>query len=149
MAIYITPAKELPMQLVNRVRAVPGRGLEGDRYFQKQGTFSEKERPDREVTLIAIESIHALTHEYGIELEPAQSRRNIVTSGVPLNDMVGHAFRVGKATLLGLKLCEPCSHLEKLSKIGVKQGLIHRGGLRARIITEGIISTGDEIEEVG
>jgi MOSC domain-containing protein YiiM len=81
------------------------------------------------------------------ELDPAQSRRYIVTSNVPLNHIVGRAFRVAEATLLGLKLCEPCSHLEKSSKNGIKQGFIHGRGLRGWILTGGFIR--DEVEEVG
>ncbi len=147
LAIYIAPAKEMPMRAVNHVRAVPGKGLDGDRYCKMEGTFSKKERPDREVTLIEIEAIHALKYDYGIELEPGESRRNIITTGVSLNNLVSRDFCVGKVTLHGIKLCEPCSHLEKLSKKGVKQGLIHRGGLRAQIITEGIIRVGDDVED--
>jgi len=146
LAIYIAPEREMYMQSVNSVRAVPGRGLEGDRYFKRIGTFSKKDRPDRELSLIEVEAIDALKHDYGINLDPGESRRNIVTKGVPLNHLVGREFCVGEATLRGIKLCEPCSHLEKLTKIGVKHGLIHRGGLRAQIITEGVITVGDKIE---
>ncbi len=147
LAIYIAPEREMPMQSVNNVRAVPGRGLEGDRYFKRTGTFSKKDRPDRELSLIEVEAIDALRYDYGIELKPGESRRNILTKGVQLNHLVGREFCIGKVTLRGIKLCEPCSHLEKLTKIGVKHGLMHRGGLRATIIIEGIITVGDEIEE--
>ncbi|MCI0409312.1 MAG: MOSC domain-containing protein [Acidobacteria bacterium] len=133
------------MASVNEVHAVPGKGLEGDRYFTQTGTYSKKPRPDREVTLIEIEAIEALAREYKIALEPGAARRNIVTRGVPLNHLVGQEFRVGDVTLRGLRLCEPCAHLERLSHAGVREALIHRGGLRAQILTDGTIRVRDSI----
>lgn len=135
------------MVSVERVRAVAGQGLEGDRYFTQTGTYSKKPRPDREVTLIEVEAIEALAREYKIALEPGAARRNIVTRGVPLNHLVGREFRVGDVTVRGLRLCEPCAHLERLSHPGVREALIHRGGLRAQILTDGLIRVGDSIHE--
>jgi MOSC domain-containing protein YiiM len=135
------------MVSVKEVRAIPGKGLEGDRYFTQTGTYSKKPRPDREVTLIEIEAVEALKRDLGIELDAGASRRNIVTRGVPLNHLVGHEFRVGDVTVRGLRLCEPCAHLERLSHPGVREALIHRGGLRAQILTDGTIRVGDSIHE--
>jgi len=135
------------MVSVEQVRAVAGQGLEGDRYFNRTGTYSKKSAPDREVTLIEVEAIEALAREYKIALEPGAARRNIVTRGVPLNHVVGRKFRVGEVTLLGVRLCEPCSHLERLSHPGVREALIHRGGLRAQILTDGTIRVGDPVNE--
>ncbi len=132
------------MSSVKEARAVPGRGLEGDRYFNGVGTFS-KPKPDREVTLIEIEALEALKRDYGIALEPADSRRNIITRGVLLNHLVGREFKVGAVALRGLRLCEPCSHLEELANRRVRPGLIHRGGLRAQILTGGVIRVGDPV----
>jgi hypothetical protein len=131
---------------VPQVRAVPGKGLEGDRYFRGVGTFSKSvPQPDFEVTLIEIESIEALRREYGIDLAPHESRRNIVTRGVPLNHFVGQEFKVGEVLLRGHRLCEPCSHLQALTREGVLKGLIHRGGLRAQILSAGVIRVGDAV----
>lgn len=135
------------MVSVKEVHAIPGKGLEGDRYFTQTGTYSKKPRPDREVTLIEVEAIEALAREYKIALEPGAARRNIVTRGVPLNHLVGREFRVGDVTVRGLRLCEPCAHLERLSHSGVREALIHRGGLRAQILTDGTIRVGDSIHE--
>lgn len=135
------------MVSVKEARAISGKGLEGDRYFTQTGTYSKKPRPDREVTLIEVEAIEALAREYKIALEPGAARRNIVTRGVPLNHLVGREFRVGDVTLRGLRLCEPCAHLERLSHSGVGEALIHRGGLRAQILTDGLIRVGDSIHE--
>jgi MOSC domain-containing protein YiiM len=146
VSINIAAEAAKPLASIKQVRAVPGRGLEGDRYFKQTGTYSDKPGPDREVTLIEIEALDALKRDHQIELELGASRHNIVTRGVPLNHLVGREFKVGQATLRGLRLCEPCSHLEGLTQKGVLGGLIHRGGLRAQILTEGLIRVGDTVE---
>jgi MOSC domain-containing protein YiiM len=132
---------------LNEARLVIGRGIEGDRYFHEKGYYSERKGPHREITLIEIEAIEALKRDNGIELRPGDARRNIVTRGVPLNHLVDEEFRVGEVTLRGIRLCEPCIHLEGLTQKGVLAGLIHRGGLRAQVIKEGTIRVGDPIEE--
>lgn len=145
VSIHIAPAGSASMTPVREVRAVPGKGLEGDRYFKQTGTYSWKPGPDREVTLIEIEALEALKRDCGIELEPGNARRNIITRGVALNHLVGREFRVGPITLRGIRLCEPCSHLEELTRQGVRPALAHRGGLRAQIISDGTIRAGDTI----
>ena len=144
--IHVAPGAAAPMKAVAEVRAVAGKGLEGDRYFSQIGTYSNQPGSGRDVTLIEMEAIEALQRDYGIELNPQESRRNIVTRGVPLNHLVGREFKIGEVTVRGTRLCEPCSHLEKLSVRGVQRGLIHRGGLRADIVKEGIIRVGDTIK---
>ncbi len=146
ISIFIAPAGKAPTVSVGEARAVPGKGLEGDRYFTKLGTYSHRPGPDRELTLVESEALEALKRDYGIALEPSGSRRNVVTRGVPLNHLVGREFRVGAISLRGLRLCEPCEHLESLTQKGVKRGLVHRGGLRAQILTEGTIRVGDPVE---
>jgi MOSC domain-containing protein YiiM len=131
---------------VQQVRAAPGKGLDGDRYFYSQGTFSDSPGPGRDVTLIEIEAIDALKRDLGIEIAPGDARRNLVTRGVPLNHQVGKASSVGEVILRGVRLCGPCMHLERLTREGVKAGLIHRGGLRAEILTVRSIRVGDAIE---
>src|SRR5437867_1432802 len=134
------------MKSLHEVNAVAGKGLEGDRYFNEKGTFSKKPGPDREVTLIEIEAIEALKRDYRADLDPGQSRRNIVTREVPLNHLVGRQFKVGEVTLRGIRLCEPCTHLARLSGTEVLPGLTHRGGLRAEILTGGTIRLHDPVE---
>lgn len=147
ISIHLAATAAGAMVSVQEVRAVAGKGLEGDRYCKQIGTYSDRPGPAREVTLIEIESIEALKREDGIALDPGASRRNIVTRAAPLNHLVGREFRVGEVTLLGIRLCEPCAHLEGLSQPGVLRGLIHRGGLRAQILTEGMIRVGDTVQE--
>ncbi len=147
-SIHVAPSAAVPLGAVEEVRAVPGKGLEGDRYYRKTGTYSNHPGSGREVTLIESEAQEALKRDYGIELDPGSTRRNIVTRGVALNHLVGREFRVGKVKLKGVRLCEPCSHLEELTQKGVQRGLVHRGGLRAEVLTEGIIRVGDPVEAV-
>ena len=146
ISINIAPEAEAPMQSVSEVRAVPGQGLEGDRYFDHKGTFS-KPQPDRELTLIEAEAIETLRSEFQIDFGLGASRRNIVTRGVPLNHLVDKEFWIGDVKARGLRLCEPCSHLQRLSHPKVLPGLVHRGGLRARILTEGMIRVGEIVKE--
>lgn len=128
------------------VRAVPGRGLEGDRYFMGVGTFSSKpQKPDFELTLIEQENVHAFAADSGLEFTASHARRNILASGVRLNELVGQEFYVGEVRIRGIRLCEPCSHLAKNSFTEALQGLVHRGGLRAQILSEGVINVGDRI----
>lgn len=129
-------------------RAVPGQGLEGDRYFSRTGTWSYRDDYYSEVTLIEWETIEALRVEHNISLQPGYSRRNIVTQGVALNGLVGREFYVGGVLLKGERLCEPCCYLEKKTgQVGLQAALAHRGGLRAYVLTEGAIKVGDSIEE--
>lgn len=148
ISIHVAQAGAGPMVSINEVRAVAGKGLEGDRYFKKLGTYSNNPGLGRDLTLIEIEAIEALKRDYDIELAPQDTRRNIATLGIPLNHLVGKEFRVGEVTLRGIRLCEPCSHLEKLSHKGVQRGLIHRGGLRTHILTDGIIRVGDTVSAI-
>ena len=147
-AMHIAREAAGPVVSVPEIRAVPGQGLEGDRYFRKTGTYSARPGTGREVTLIEAEAYEALAQESGIVLTPGTSRRNITTRGVPLNHLVGRRFRIGDVTLEGVRLCEPCAHLESLTQAGVRESLIHRGGLRARILTEGTLHIGDPIQPV-
>ena len=146
ISINIAPEAEALMQSVSEVRAVPGQGLEGDRYFDHKGTFS-KPQPDRELTLIEAEAIEALRSEFQVDFGLSASRRNIVTRGVPLNHLVEKEFWIGDVKARGLRLCEPCSHLQRLSHPKVLPGLVHRGGLRAQILTEGMIRVGEIVKE--
>lgn len=145
VSIHIAPTGKAAMRSVREARAVAGKGLEGDRYFTKSGTYSNDPGSGRDVTLIEIEAIEALTKDYQIALDPGSSRRNIATRGVALNHLVGREFEIGEVVLRGTRLCEPCAHLEKLTVKGTLRGLIHRGGLRAEIVSGGTIRVGDAI----
>lgn len=148
VGIFTASEGAAPLVSCGSVRAVPGRGLEGDRYFLGTGTFANKKGKlphSQEASFIESEALEAIRRDKGLELAPGQSRRNIVTRGIALNHLVGKEFMVGDVRFKGLKLCEPCGHLEKLTQEGVCAALIHRGGLRAQILTEGVIRVGDSI----
>jgi MOSC domain-containing protein YiiM len=143
-SIHIASAAERPPQSVVQAMAVPGVGLDGDRYALKLGTFY-KPAPDHELTLIEAEAIEALRRDYQVELAAGDARRNIVTRNVPLNHLVGMEFAIGDVRIRGIRLCEPCDHLQKVTGKSLIKGLLHRGGLRAQILTEGTIHVGDVI----
>jgi MOSC domain-containing protein YiiM len=145
-SIHIASTAKGPMQAVNQAAAIPGVGLEGDRYALKQGTFFKPE-PDYELTLIEAEAIEAIKGEYEVNLPAGDARRNVVTRGVPLNHLVGREFAIGGVKIRGIRLCEPCSHLQALTELPVIKALRHRGGLRAQILTEGVIQVGDVVTE--
>jgi MOSC domain-containing protein YiiM len=147
VSIHLAPVARAPVVAVEEVRAVPGKGLEGDRYFAQTGTYSKMQGTGREVTLIEDEAVEALFDEAGLELAPGASRRNVATRGVPLNHLVNREFCIGTVRLRGMRLCEPCTHLEHLTQSGVRRALVHRGGLRAEVVTEGVIHVGDTIRE--
>ena len=148
VSIHLADVASKPTISVKEVRAVAGKGLEGDRYYKNIGTYSNNPTPGREITLVETEAIEALKRDYGIKIEVGQARRNIVTRGIALNHLVGREFVVGEVKLRGIRLCEPCMHLEKLTRPGVKAALDHRGGLRADILKGGAIYVGDVIEAV-
>jgi MOSC domain-containing protein YiiM len=132
---------------VEEAHAVPGRGLEGDRYFIGGGTFSDPfPNADSEVTLIEEESVEAFNRDYGGTMDPESTRRNILTKGIKLNDLVGREFVIGTVRFLGHGLCEPCDHLQKLTSKHVLPGLVGRGGLRAQVLSEGVFRIGESIE---
>ena len=150
VAIVTTDKAGAPLQSVAQATLESGRGLVGDRYYEHGGTFSEelKDGTDWEITLIESEEIQRFNESQGLTLPPASFRRNIVTSGIRLNELVGRRFKVGSALLEGMRLCEPCAHLGKLIGPAVVKGMVHKAGLRARIVTGSIIRAGDHIEAV-
>lgn len=134
-AIYMSGIAGEVLRMVPSAVLVAGRGIEGDRYFLQGGTFSEKlkDGQDWEVTLIEKEEIDRFNALHEKAWDPGHFRRNIVTTGVRLNDLVGRQFRVGEALLEGMRLCEPCAYLASLLGPEVVRSMVHRAGLRARI----------------
>ncbi|WP_136715254.1 MOSC domain-containing protein [Halorientalis salina] len=144
-SIHIAQTTGAQPEPVDSVRAVAGRGLDGDRYYHEEGTFGD--RDGCAVTFIESEALAAAEREYDVSLSPGAHRRNVTTRGVALNHLVGERFRVGDAVCLGTELCEPCSYLERhLEQAGVQDALVHRGGLRARIVESGDIREKSSIE---
>jgi MOSC domain-containing protein YiiM len=132
------------MKVLRSAEALANRGLKGDRYAQGAGTFSDPNGRGHDLTLVEAEALEELTAS-GVELDPTDARRNIVVRGISLDGLIGRRFRVGEVECFGQRRCEPCAHLEKLTTPGVLRGLVHRGGLRADIISDGEIHVGDSI----
>jgi MOSC domain-containing protein YiiM len=132
-AIHIAAVEsELP-HAVDEVE-VTADGVVGDRYSQA-----------RNLTLIEAEALEGLLADTGIELSAAESRRQVLTRGIRLNDLVGQRFTVGGVECIGEEWCEPCNHLQGLTKPGVLRGMVHRAGLRADIVSGGRIAVGDPV----
>jgi MOSC domain-containing protein YiiM len=141
-AIYIGPTEgELP-QPVESVRASAGKGLQGNRYYYDDGA-----PPGRAITLISADAVQEFVDETGIPLTPQESRRNVVTIGIDLNALVGKRFTVGDVECQGVELCEPCAALQSMTYPGVLQGMVHRAGLNADILSDGEIAVGDAVAE--
>jgi MOSC domain-containing protein YiiM len=139
-AIFISAVRgDLP-HVVDSVRAVAGKGLEGNRYF-------DTGRPEQELTLIEAEELETLT-EHGLHVDAAPTGRNVLTRGVRLNDLVGKRFRVGELECRGIELCEPCLHLHQMTRPGIIDELVHRAGINADILSDGTISVGDDVLEL-
>ena len=147
-AIVVAPEAEALTVQLDRAMARAGRGLEGDRYFDQRGTFSDAYGRGHDLTLIEAEAFDGLELPAG-PLAPEEARRNLVTRGIDLNALVGKHFTVGEAECFGQRVCEPCAHLERLTaaagKTGTLLALIHKGGLRADVLRDGEIRVGDEI----
>lgn len=144
--ILIASNSKDPARSVDEVRALPGAGLEGDRYANGKGTFSKNPQvPDGELTLVQKEHIDAFVAATGLPFTTRDARRNLVTEGVDLNALVGHDFTIGEVTIRGIRLCEPCNYLAKQTSPAVLRGLVHKGGLRAQILTGGKIRVGDQL----
>jgi MOSC domain-containing protein YiiM len=139
--IFITETPGKVPERVESVRAVAGSGLVGNRYFYDDGAAP----PGRAVTLVAAEAVEAFVADTGIELTPAETRRNVVTRGLDVNALVGRRFRIGEVECVGVELCEPCAHLQSMTKPGVLAGLVHRAGLNADVVTDGDIAVGDSV----
>ena len=145
--IALATEAEGPMKAVSAAEAIEGRGLLGDRYERKVGTFSDPRGRGYDLTLVEAEALEELSAS-GVDLPPAEARRNLVVRGIALDDLIGRRFRVGEVECLGQRRCEPCAHLERLTRPGVLRGLVYRGGLRADVLSGGMIRTGHRVEAV-
>ena len=144
VSLYIAPEPAGPMISVPQVRAFADRGLEGDRFFRE--SWAAAKRPDKAVSLIEEEVLEMAAAEHRLTIAGDKTRRNIITRGVPLIDLLDRDFVIGNVVLRGIRLFEPCGHLEKVSKIsGIFRALENRSGLKAAILSDGVIHTEDRI----
>jgi MOSC domain-containing protein YiiM len=148
-SIFLSSEANGAMIAKSSARLVPGRGIEGDRYFFGVGTFSKKlaGNPAREVTLMEVENVEAFNAQFGHCFQEQDFRRNIITQGIALNPLEGKEFLIGSVKLKGIRLCEPCAHLQQVLTEDVLPGLLSKGGLRAQILEGGDIRVGDVVFE--
>jgi MOSC domain-containing protein YiiM len=137
VAIHLGEESNPELWSVGSVRAVAGKGLEGDRHFHPDGAPR-----GAAITLVEEEVVE------DARLPPGATRRQVTVRGVRLNDLVGRRFRVGAVECYGVALCEPCRHLEQLTRPGIVKELVHRAGINADILTDGTIAVGDEVVEL-
>ncbi len=146
VALFIVDHRAAPMKKVEQLYALAGRGIEGDRYFLGTGTYSKKPEPGRQVTLIKSEVLESLKDKFEITVKPEESRRNILTRGIEINNLIGTEFYVGPVRLRAHRITQPCLYLEKLlDQPGLYQELWDNGGISCEILSEGIIKEGDII----
>jgi hypothetical protein len=143
--IAITPTESALPEVVGSVEVLANQGPRGDRYFLAEPAARSE---DADLTLIEAEALEAFSAETGVALSHEESRRNVLTRGIRLNDLVGRRFRVGEVECLGVELCEPCSHLQNLTRPGVLRGMVHRAGLYAEVTRSGTIRVGDDLAEL-
>jgi MOSC domain-containing protein YiiM len=136
-AIHLGAPREPELRTVESVQAVAGKGLEGDRHFHPEGA-----PPGQALTLVAAEEVE------GAGLKPGETRRQVTVRDVDVNALVGKRFRVGEVECLGVELCEPCRHLEQMTRPGIIRELAHRAGINADIVVGGVIRVGDPVTEL-
>jgi len=143
-AIYVTGERDGTPAATDEVAVIEGLGLDGDRYAKGEGSWFKPGKAGQHVTLIEAEVIEAV-NAAGITIDPGRTRRNIVTRGVGLDSLIGRTFRLGTATLVGVRDCPPCTHLEAGTTPGIKDALENKGGLRADVVESGRVRVGDPI----
>jgi MOSC domain-containing protein YiiM len=142
--IHVAAREAEPVEAVEQVTVLAGRGVEGDRHFGEHAPGS-----GHDLTLVPAESLEALAEETGIRLAPGESRRQVTTRGIDVHALVGRRFTVGSVEAVGIELCEPCNHLQKLTQPGIVRGLAHRAGINADVVRDGQIAVGDEVVDQG
>ncbi len=141
--IWVSEAAGEPSLALESVRALAGKGLEGDRHVSGKGTFPSG-LAGSALTLVEAEVCEAFEPPLG----PDEHRRNVLTRGIALNQLVGHEFTVGTVPCRGMRLCEPCTVIERYAERPILRALVHRGGVRADILEDGEIRVGDEVRAV-
>lgn len=145
--IFICARKGRKMRPLQSVRLITGSGIEGDRYAVQDGAFSKARSSLGQISLIAIEAINEANTRLEKPFMSAETRRNFVTAGVNLNSLVGKEFYVGEAKVYGTELAEPCNRPSRLSKKeGFREAFELRGGLRAQVLSDGVVAIGDPIK---
>ena len=148
LEIWVAPTTAGPMKRLPSVQALYGLGLDGDRYALGLGTWAQWPDLEKQVTLIDRDDVAAVAAETGCAVVPGDTRRNLVTAGIALPDLVGRWFTVGEALLFGMKRCPPCTHLERMTGVRLVKAMARRGGINAAVFGAGRIAEGDAVRPV-
>jgi MOSC domain-containing protein YiiM len=149
LTLHTTTKMAETMDEASAIKCIAGKGIDGDRYMLGTGTYSKKPEPGRQLTIIEIEELEAL-EKTGLHCTSNQSRRNVVSRGIRLNDLVGKEIMVGEVKLMVHRFCQPCTYLEKkLNQPGLKDALWDKGGVKCEILTDGEIKPNDKITVLG
>ena len=139
--IGITEMNNKSINEVDSINVVLNKGILGDRHYKD---FND---PYCQLSLIEAGNIDYYNLKYGLDISYVNFRRNIVTKGVQLNDLVGKKFSIGNVKVEGIDLCRPCRHLtEVLNQSNIIKEFLRRGGLRCQILSSSEIHVGDEIK---
>ena len=141
LKLGITANSNQPIQEVNSIEVLANKGIIGDRHFQE---FND---PYNQISLIESENIDDYNMRFGLNIPYIDFRRNVITKGIKLNDLVGKKLKVGSVELEVIDLCRPCRHLtEMLNQDNVLKEFLRKGGLRCQILSSSNIKIGDKIE---
>jgi MOSC domain-containing protein YiiM len=145
--IYLAPSKGAGVMGYDKVSVRAGQGIEGDRYFSRTGKSRSnyKGQPDWEITFIESEVIETFNRSHGYTFHESDFRRNLITTGIGLNDLVGKTFTINNISFYGVQLCEPCASLQRRLGVKILPELLGKGGLRAQIRSNGLIAVGDRL----
>ncbi|HSO95004.1 MAG TPA: MOSC domain-containing protein [Acidimicrobiia bacterium] len=143
-AIFVAPVGAAPMEPRDRVDAIAGRGLQGDRYTEHCGHWSPLD--ECQVTLVAAEDLDVIEALYGVAVRAGEHRRNLVTRGLDLLNLYGRTFTVGEAVFAFDRPRPPCSYIASITEASMTRALgARRGGICARVVRSGAVQVGDEI----
>ena len=146
VALFTTDRMSAPMKKMEELNALAGQGIEGDRYFLGTGTYSKSPQPGRQITLIKSEVLDWLKDKFEITVKPEECRRNVLTRGIEINDLIGTEFFVGPVRLRAHRITQPCLYLENLlDQPGLYKALWDNGGISCEILSDGVIKEGDTI----
>jgi MOSC domain-containing protein YiiM len=143
--LWVAARAREPMAALRSARLMAGLGVDGDRYAVRRGTWSGYPPQEQQLTLIAREGLEAFALQAGEPLRPELTRRNVLTEGVALDELIGERFLVGTALCRGIKACEPCRHLERLTGRTLLRALAGRGGINAEVLEGGRVSVGSPV----
>lgn len=146
VAIFTAPTRHAEQIAVDAVQLKAGKGIVGDRFFGLR-----RKHPGQNLTLIEFEELESFNRTFSLQIPLNATRRNLITQGVRLNDLVGVTFKIGQVVCRGIELCEPCKVMARqfaassLSQAEIIRAFTHKSGIRVEVLVDGVVRLGDEI----